>query len=100
MIVGFEDDDAVYAQLLIRLKHEGLTKREFFRGVVRDLLSDNELFAPYLLDLKKRKGTYSKNKQKILDKEKKKMYSVNGQMGLSREEVEELFDMFEEEIGV
>jgi len=37
VIIGFEDADTTYANLLIKLKHEGITKRQFFRGVVASL---------------------------------------------------------------
>ena len=100
MIIGFEDKDTTYAKLLIKLKHEGVTKREFFRGVVGAFLEDNPSFMVYLLDFKKRKNLYTKTKQKILDKERKVSYNTEKQMGLSKDEVNELFDMFDEELGV
>jgi len=100
VIVGFEESDSTYAKLLIKLKHEGVTKREFFRGVVGAFLEDNPSFMAYLLDFKKRKNLYTKTKQKILDKERKVSYNTEKQMGLSKDEVNELFDMFDEELGV
>jgi len=100
VIVGFEESDSTYAKLLIKLKHEGITKREFFRGVVGSFLEDNPSFMAYLLDFKKRKNLYTKTKQKILDKERKVSYNTEKQMGLSKDEVNELFDMFDEELGV
>ena len=100
VIVGFEESDSTYAKLLIKLKHEGITKREFFRGVVGSFLEDNPSFMSYLLDFKKRKNLYTKTKQKILDKERKLSYNTEKQMGLSKDEVNELFDMFDEELGI
>ena len=100
VIVGFEESDSTYAKLLIKLKHEGVTKREFFRGVVGAFLEDNPSFMAYLLDFKKRKNLYTKTKQKILDKERKVSYNTEKQMGLSKDEVNDLFDMFDEELGV
>ena len=100
VIVGFEESDSTYAKLLIKLKHEGVTKREFFRGVVGAFLEDNPSFMAYLLDFKKRKNLYTKTKQKILDKERKVSYNTEKQMGLSKDEANDLFDMFDEELGV
>ena len=100
VIIGFEESDSTYAKLLIKLKHEGITKREFFRGVVGAFLEDNPSFMAYLLDFKKRKNLYTKTKQKILDKERKVSYNTEKQLGLSKDEVNELFDMFDEELGV
>ena len=100
VIVGFEEADSTYAKLLIKLKHEGVTKREFFRGVVGAFLEDNPSFMAYLLDFKKRKNLYTKTKQKILDKERKVSYNTEKQMALSKDEVNDLFDMFDEELGV
>jgi len=100
MIIGFEDADSTYAKLLIKLKHEGITKREFFRGVVGSFLEDNPSFMTYLLDFKKRKNLYTQTKQKILDKERKVAYDIEKQMGLSKDEINDLFDIFDEELGV
>jgi len=100
MIVGFEASDATYAELLIKLKHEGITKREFFRGVVSAFLADEERFGAYIIEFKKKKNLYSHKKQKILDKERKMGYDVERKMGLSQNEIDDLFDMFDEELGV
>jgi hypothetical protein len=100
MIIGFEESDSTYAKLLIKLKHEGITKREFFRGIVNGFLEEDPQFMRYLLDLKKRKNLYTQTKQKILDKERKVSYNTEKQLGLSKDEVNDLFDMFDEELGV
>ncbi len=100
MIVGFEAKDSTYAKLLIKLKHEGITKREFFRGVVGAFLEDDPSFVSYLVEFKKRKNLYTQTKQKTLDKERKLSYNTDKQMGLSKDEVNDLFDMFDEELGV
>ncbi|MAF79828.1 hypothetical protein CL629_01985 [bacterium] len=100
MIIGFEDTDATYAKLLIRLKHEGITKREFFRGAVDAFLREDPKFMQYILEFKKKKNLYTQSKQKILDKERKISYNIGNQMNLSGDEIEDLFDMFDEEMGV
>ncbi len=100
MIIGFEDADTTYAKLLIRLKHEGITKREFFRGVVASFLEEDPSFMQYILEFKKRKHLYVKSKQKVLDKEREVCDNVEKQFGLSSDEIEDLFDMFEEEMDL
>jgi len=100
MIIGFEDTDSTYAKLLIKLKHEGITKRAFFRGVVASFLEEDPSFMEYILVFKKRKNLYTKSRQKILDKERKVGYDIEEQSGLSREEISDLFDIFDEELGV
>jgi len=100
MIIGFEEKDSTYAKLLIKLKHEGITKREFFRGVVGAFLEDTPSFMAYVLEFKKKKNLHSQHKQKILDKERKVLYDTQRQMGLSTDEINDLFDMFDEEIGL
>ena len=100
MIIGFEDKDSTYAKLLIKLKHEGITKREFFRGVVSSFLEEDPTFIQYILHFKKRKNLYTHTKQKILDKERKLSYNTEKQMGLSKDEINDLFDMFDEELGI
>jgi len=100
MIIGFEDKDSTYANLLIKLKHEGITKREFFRGVVSSFLEEDPLFMEYILSFKKRKNLYTMTRQKILDKERELLYNKEKQFGLSKDEIEDLFDMFDEELGI
>ncbi len=100
MIIGFEDADDTYAKLLIRLKHEGITKREFFRGVVSSFLEEDPSFMQYILEFKKRKHLYVKSKQKVLDKEREVCDNTEKQFGLSNDEIEDLFDMFEEEMDL
>ena len=98
MIIGFEDADTTYANLLIKLKHEGITKRQFFRGVVASFLEDDPTFIDYIIEFKKRKNLYVKNKQKTLDKERKMSHNTNKKFRLSEDEIEDIFDMFEEEM--
>lgn len=100
MIIGFEDEDTTYAKLLIRLKHEGLTKRQFFRGVVSAFLEDEPKFADYIIEFKKKKHLFVKSKQKILDKERQVSDNVNRQFRLSDDDINGLFDMFEEEMDI
>ena len=100
MIIGFEDEDSTYAKLMIKLKHEGVTKRQFFRGVVASFLEDDPAFTEYFIGLKKKKHIFTKSKQKILDKERRMSDNVKKQFRLSRDEIEDLFDMFEEEVDL
>jgi len=100
MIIGFEDEDTTYAKLLIKLKHEGITKRQFFRGVVASFLEDDPSFIEYIIEFKKRKNLYVKSKQKILDKERKMSHNVGKKFRLSNDEIEDMFDMFEEEMDL
>jgi len=100
MIIGFEDADTTYAKLLIKLKHEGITKRQFFRGVVASFLEDDPSFIEYIIDFKKRKNLYVKNKQKTLDKERKVSHNIEKKFRLSEDEIEDMFDMLEEEMDL
>jgi hypothetical protein len=100
VIIGFEDEDTTYAKLLTKLKHEGITKRQFFRGVVSSFLEDDPKFADYIIEFKKKKHLFVKSKQKILDKEKQISDNTKRKFRLSEDEIEGLFDMFEEEMDI
>lgn len=100
MIIGFEDSDTTYAKLLIKLKHEGITKRQFFRGVVASFLEDDPSFVDYIVNFKKKKHLYTKSAQKILDDERSTSASIDSQFGLSSDEIEDIFDLFDEEMGI
>lgn len=100
MIIGFEDEDSTYAKLMIKLKHEGVTKRQFFRGVVSSFLEDDPAFISYFIELKKKKNLFTKSKQKLLDKERQMSDNTKKQFRLSDDEIEDLFDMLEEEMDL
>lgn len=100
MIIGFEDEDTTYAKLLIKLKHEGITKRQFFRGVVASFLEDDPSFVEYIIEFKKRKSLYVKSRQKVLSRERAESASMEKKFRLSEEDVEDIFDMLEEEMGL
>jgi hypothetical protein len=82
------------------LRHEGITKREFFRGIVASFLQDDPLLMDYVVDFKKRKNLYNHRKQKILDKEREVAYNKEKQLGFSKDEIDDLFDLFDEELGI
>lgn len=100
MIIGFEDEDTTYAKLLIKLKHEGITKRQFFRGVVASFLEDDPTFIEYIVEFKKRKDLHVKGKQNILDKERTLSDATGRRFRLPDSEIEDIFDMFEEEMDL
>lgn len=99
-IISFEDKDGTYARLIVKLRHEGLTKAEFYRALTLAWIEDNPLLDEFILGYKKQKEYFRKNKQKILSKEREKTEEIKKRFGLNPEEIEDMFDIIEEELDL
>jgi len=99
-IISFEDKDGSYAKLLIKLRHEGLTRAEFYRTVTRGFIQDDELLDEFILEYKKKKDTFRKARQKILNNERKEAGELVSQFRLDPDEIQDIFDILEEEMGL
>jgi len=96
--VIFLDTEKRHADLKIRLHYDGLTQTDFFKGVVTGYLEKDELFRPFIDKLAKE---FSKHGKKRLADSKKlfnKGLENKDKFALSEEEVENIFDILEEEL--
>lgn len=98
--IYFEDKDGNLVQMLIKLRHEGLSRAEFFRAVMQAFIEDDPHIDSFILQYKKKKKYFRKNRQKILDKERSKTQEVVEHFGLDSSEIDNLFDIMEEEMGL
>ena len=95
--VVFLDDDKRYADLKIRLRHDGLTQIEFFQNIVTGYLNNDESIIEYVTDVKLRlakqgKGRITKTRKLIAAGRQ-----VLDDFSLSEDERDQLFDMISEE---
>tara|TARA_B100000900_G_scaffold397690_1_gene398308 strand:+ start:80 stop:394 length:315 start_codon:yes stop_codon:yes gene_type:complete len=91
--ISFMDTDKRAAELLIRLKHDGLTKTRFFREILTGYLerdSDMVSFVDKVKSQSKTKSTKTKNMEQKGNENKNKF-------GLNQGEIENIFDMLEKE---
>jgi hypothetical protein len=89
----FTDNDHRQAKLLVRLKQDGLTQSAFFRHIVTGYISGDERIQNYIDEVKSQAKT-RKAKTKKLRKEGKEILK---DFALTTGEVENIFDLIEEE---
>ena len=99
--VVFYDSDKRYADLKIRLEHDGLTQAKFFRGILTGYLSQDPNILNFIDKLKSGKKKPSDKKR---DKEIRQLIN-NGEekldkLVLNEEEIEDIFDILENEDSI
>ena len=97
-MISFEDKDGNLARLIVKLRHESLTRAEFYRAITLGFIEDNPLLDDFVLAYKKKKEYFRKNRQKILAKERSEASEVMERFGLDPNEVEDMFDIIDEEL--
>lgn len=91
--IVFTETDHRHAQLIIRLKHDGIKQSEFFRSIITAYLSGDERIQSYVEEcssLSSARKTKSK-KLRQTGKEQIKNYAFTDG------EIENIFDLIEEE---
>jgi hypothetical protein len=97
--IVFYDSDKRYADLKIRLSHDGLSQAKFFRGILTGYLMQDPDILNFVDKLKAEKQKNSKQKKKI----KKSRDLINegnetlDKLLLDQEEIESIFDILEKE---
>jgi hypothetical protein len=97
--VCFESIDGDYARLMIKLRHEELTKKEFFLAIIKGFLEDEPNLKEFLKAYRKSKG-YAQWKEEVLDKEIEDGKIEMRKFGLDKEEIDDIYDLFDEEGGL
>lgn len=89
----FTDTDHRHAQLTLKLKDDGMTQAKFFRSIITGYLSDDDRIRSYVVD----SGDLSKHKRQRNIKLREAGKQVVHDLGLSGEQVEDIFDLISEE---
>tara|TARA_B100001094_G_C17699958_1_gene562164 strand:- start:43 stop:384 length:342 start_codon:yes stop_codon:yes gene_type:complete len=97
--VVFYDSDKRYAELKVRLKHDGISQAHFFRGILTGYLSQDEDVLNFVDKLKasKNHGNSSKSsikKDRLLIKDGKEKAE---KLSFDNDEIENIFDILERE---
>jgi hypothetical protein len=95
--VVFRENDQVHADLRIRLHYDGIKQSDFFRGCIEAYLNQDSEFEDFIEILKSKKSKLSKNKQTKSKKLKEKGKELVNKLALNSGEIENIFDMIEEE---
>jgi len=91
--ITFWDNDHRQAQLILRCRHDGLTQSAFFRHIVTGYISGDDRIQSYIDEVKEM-GEDRKRKSRTL---KKKGDEMVEDFALTDGEVENIFDLLEEE---
>tara|TARA_R110002012_G_scaffold248679_1_gene425044 strand:- start:134 stop:475 length:342 start_codon:yes stop_codon:yes gene_type:complete len=100
--VVFYDSDKRYADLKIRLEHDGLTQAKFFRSILTGYLSQDPDILNFIDKLKAKKNKKASDKKR--DKETRQLINIGNdklnKLLLDEEEIENIFDILENEDSV
>ena len=97
--VVFEDTDYRYAQLRVRLRHDGLTQVQFFQSLISGYLGHDPDMMKFMMTVQKSSGKHGR--KRIADNAKAiaagRKLAEN--FSLTKAEKESLFDLIADEAG-
>ena len=96
--IVFQDSDKRYADLKVRLRHDGLTQIQFFQALITGYIDNDPRIIDYITDVKfslarQGKGRIQKSRDLLREGEQLKRL-----FGFDESEKEELFDMIAKEL--
>ena len=83
--ISFMDTDKRAAELLIRLKHDGLTKTKFFRSILTAYLDRDAAIVDLVGRFKEQKGFQSKSRARTVTQLEEKGAQTIKKFGRSRQ---------------
>ena len=95
--ISFMDTDKRNADLMIRLKHDGLTKTKFFREMLTGYLERDHAIVDFIERVKDNTDSQSKKQSKIVKNLEERGNENKTKFGLGDEEIENIFDLLEKE---
>ena len=96
--ISFMDTDKRSADLMIRLKHDGLTKTKFFRELLTGYLDRDHTIVDFIERMKESSGLQSKKQSRIVEDAEEKGRENKRKFGLDDKEIENIFDILEKEL--
>ena len=93
----FTDTDKRHANLKLRLHYDGLTQADFFRSLITGYLEKDENIMNFITGVQESKNIHSKQKRAKSKKLEEEGENLMKKLGLGEEEIENIFDLLEEE---
>ena len=93
----FTDTDKRHANLKLRLHYDGLTQADFFRSLITGYLEKDENIMNFIAGVQESKNIHSKQKRAKSKKLEEEGENLMKKLGLEEEEIENIFDLLEEE---
>jgi len=88
--------DRTYMELLIKIRHENLGWKKFFNMMIGGFIEDEPGIMEYIDQ--QMAESRAKKRTKILQKERKQVKETIGVFGLDEKEIDDIYDILEEEI--
>jgi hypothetical protein len=95
--ISFMDNDKRNAKMIVRLKHDGLTKTKFFRAILTGYLERDDLIVDFLERFKEESGSQSKSKSKKIKQAEAEGKKNLSKFGLEDRDIENIFDTLEKQ---
>ena len=93
--IFFTDSDKRHADLILRLRRDGLTQTQFFRSMVTGYVENDPNLIMYLQKVKEQIGRVGKKKIKKTSNDISEGNSILNDLGISEEDVSFVFDLIE-----
>jgi len=91
--IVFTDTDHRHAQLIVKLKTDGMTQANFFRSLISGYIDGDERIENFILE----HGKHSIKKKQQVERIRKTGRSKVSELGLDDEQVDNLFDLIAQE---
>tara|TARA_Y100001938_G_scaffold149198_1_gene235251 strand:- start:1373 stop:1699 length:327 start_codon:yes stop_codon:yes gene_type:complete len=93
--IFFSDTDKRHADLILKLRRDGLTQSQFFRSMVTGYINNDPNVVLFIEKIKEGIGRIGKKKIKRTSQEIREGTSVLDHLGFSEEDVDFVFDLIE-----
>ena len=93
----FYDTEQNQAKLKIRCAYDGMSQSQFFRMMLAGYVEGDENIMSYVKKCKEKHGIQGQQKRNKIEQINKEKKSFEKMMALGEEELENIFDMIEEE---
>ena len=91
--IVFTDTDHRHAQLLVRLRTDGMKQSQFFRSIITGYIEQDERIVSFFDDIKDQSVKRKAKSNKI----RKAGHDLMSSTGFSTDQIEDLFDLIAEE---
>lgn len=98
--IMFYESASRQAELRIRCDFDGITQSQFFRMMIAGYIENDELIFAFLDKCKQRYQIQGQQKRKKINQVQKNTKKVNNMFALKDGEIENIFDMIEEETNL
>ena len=95
--IVFEDTDKRHAELLIRLRHDGISQIQFFQSLITGYIQKDIRIIEYITDHKASLSKHGKSKIKKTKQLIEDGYNLENMFSLNEKEKENIFDTIAQE---